>query len=131
MRRTNGWSADPAELARIKQHGLIAKGLAQDQGTIPDPYKQAIRFGAVEGVVRGNRAPGAGHVFNDDGRIAGDMFPNVPPDGPSGEIIAPARRESHHKADGFALIEIIGRYRAGASKTRPTTTARGNDNLLS
>src|SRR5688572_19554224 len=108
MRRTNSWSADPAEFARIEPHGFIAKGLTQDEGAIPDPDEQTIGLGAVKGIVRRNKAPGAGHVFNHDSGIAGNMLANVPPDGASREIIAPARRQSHDKADRLALVEVIG-----------------------
>jgi hypothetical protein len=109
MRRTNGWSADPAEFARIEPHGFIAKRLTQDEGAIPDPDEQAIGFGAVKGIVRRNKAPGAGHVFYDDGGIAGNMLADVPPDGPSREIIASSRRQSHDKTDRLTLVEVIGR----------------------
>ena len=95
---------------------LSPKRLAQDQRAVPDPYEQTIGFGAVVGIVGRNQAPGARHVFDNDGGIAGNMLAHVPPEGARREIIASARGKPHYKADGFAFVKLVGGCRSNSKR---------------
>src|ERR671925_1928470 len=115
-RRAFGGSADPPQLAAVEPYGFIAERLTEDVGAIPNPYKQAVRLGAAVRVVRCNEAPGAGHIFNNDCRVAGNMFANVASDDPSRKIVASAGGEPHHKADRLTLIKLISVRRANSKR---------------
>src|SRR5687767_14150902 len=124
-----GWSADPPELAAIEPDGFIAKRLTQHIGAIPDADEQAIRLGAVKGIVRRDQTTGAGHVLDNDGRMTRDMFADMSPDDSRREIVAAAGRESDHKPDGLAFVKIIrsGMRQTGETQKRHTEYYRDRD----
>ena len=72
-------SAEKLELFAVELDALGAHDLLQDQsaGVVAD--NQPIRFRLIH-EVGVDDATGAGHVFNDDGRIAGNGFAQVTAD---------------------------------------------------
>ena len=66
---------------------------------------QTIRFGHLINMIGSDQASRSGHVFHDEGGIAGDVSVHVPCKGPRIDIEASARREPDDDSNSLALIK--------------------------
>ena len=67
---------------------------------------EPIGFCRFENVIRRNHASGARHVFDDDRRVAWNMFAHVAADRAGIGIVAAAGGKADDQADGFAIVEV-------------------------
>ncbi len=84
---------------------------------------EAIWFGNLVNVVRRNQAAGAGHVFDDDRRLARNMFAHMPGDGAGVCIKSSACGKPDNDSDGFAFVKVFRGARPVGPKTIRSTAA--------
>src|SRR4029078_2007698 len=72
--RVLGRDAEVLELAPVELNTGFAQNMLEDQTADEMANDEAIRFGDFVDVVGGDQTAGAGHVFDDEGRIAGNML---------------------------------------------------------
>ena len=77
----------------------------------------------VEHVVGQDNAAGAGHVFDDDTGIAGNMFVNMPADQPRVGVVAAAGGEADDDFYRLATVEI--RHRLVIRRGGPSLPGQG------
>jgi len=82
-------------------HKLLKK---QPSGIVADD--QSVRLALLVHEVGVNDNAGAGHVFNDDSRIARNMFAEMPRDGSRIGVVSCAGEESDDQANSLTLVEI-------------------------
>jgi hypothetical protein len=99
--------AKPAEFAAVEPRGFVAEHLLQDQRTDEVADGETIGFGLVVNMVRRDEADGAGHVLDQCGRIARDMFAEMTRDGAGVNIEPTARFVGDDEANGFAAVKIV------------------------
>lgn len=98
---------DPFEFLRVEGDSFIVQILLNDQPADPVADGQAIRRRSIVDVIRRDQAARPGHVFNTNGRIAGNMFHNMARDRPRVGIEPAAGREADDDTDGFACKKPI------------------------
>ena len=106
------------ELRRFVSHNLL-----QDQRRGPRRDREPVRFHAVVKMIRGNNAAGAGHVFDDPRRIAGDMLADMARDQPGVLIVGPARRITDDESQSLISQKIL---RPGARGATQNKRSRGD-----
>ncbi len=99
--------AEPAEFAAVEPRGFVAEHLLQDQRTDEMADGETIGFGLIVNMVRRDEADGAGHVFDQSGRITGNMFAEMARDGAGVNIEPTARFVGDDEANGFAAVKIV------------------------
>ena len=57
-------------------------------------------------VVGGDHAAGAGHIFDDHDRVAGNMFAHMPADRARIGVVAAAGGEADDQPNGFSLVKV-------------------------
>src|SRR6185503_18842782 len=67
--------------------------------------REPVGFGRFENVIRRNHAPGSRHVFDDDRRVAWNVFAHVAADRSGIGIVAAAWSKTDDHADGLAIVE--------------------------
>ncbi|MNC87453.1 hypothetical protein D3C83_31810 [compost metagenome] len=104
---------EPFEAPRIEFNALVAQDLLEHERAdeVADDQSVSRRF---KEVVCRHPAAGAGHIFDDDGRVAGDVPPHVPGDRARVGIKAAACGETHDEANGLAAKKI--RIRCGGAR---------------
>jgi hypothetical protein len=68
---------------------------------------ETIGFGLIVNMVRRDEADGAGHVFDQSGRITGNMFAEMARDGAGVNIEPTARFVGDDETYGFAAVKIV------------------------
>src|SRR6185312_6319368 len=67
---------------------------------------QAVGFRSFVNIICRNHAARAGHVFDDDGRIARYMFSHMATDGARVGVVTAAGSEADNETNGFTLEKI-------------------------
>ncbi|HEX2244256.1 MAG TPA: hypothetical protein VHK27_13610 [Gammaproteobacteria bacterium] len=74
-----------------------------------------------------NEAAGAGHIVNYNRRIAGNVLPHVPANGPTVCVETPARRESDDQTKRLSFIETVVAGRPGNPRDETTDDQAGQE----
>ena len=85
----------------------FAKQLLQEESADEVADGQAVGLGDLVHIVGGNQKSRAGHVVDDEGRVAGDMFAHVAGDGAGVGVVAAAGGGADDDPDGLAAIKIF------------------------
>ena len=103
--------ANEAELGRVELVEALASHQRVEERAGQDNANRCPVFGGdrVE-IARSAQAAGAGHVLNDDVRIAWNMFLQMARDEPRIDIDAAAGRRARDHRDILALVEIRHRF---------------------
>src|SRR6185503_8959374 len=111
--RVLGRDAEVLELAPVELNTGFAQNMLEDQTADEMANDEAIRFGDFVDVVGGDQTAGAGHVFDDEGRIAGNMLAQVARDGARVGVVTAPGGAADDDADRFTFVERF--LREGAS----------------
>jgi hypothetical protein len=82
---------------------------------------KTVGLGYYEEMVCANQSPSAGHVVDDDGRVAGNILAEMAGDKASVSIVPTSRRGPNYDSDRFPLVErcgAMGELRTGADRKR-------------
>ena len=109
-----GRDAEVFELAPVELNAGFAQDMLEDQSADEMADGEAVRLGDFVDVIGGDQTAGAGHVFDDEGRIAGNMLAQVARDGARVGVVAAAGGAADDDADRFAFVEWF--LREGASR---------------
>src|SRR5215510_2316063 len=104
--------ADELELARVELDARLAEGLAQEEPAVEMADREPVGLRDAIEMIRQNEAAGAGHVLDDERRIAGNVPAHVAREHSRVRIESAAGGEAHDQPDGLALVEGLG---AGAA----------------
>ena len=69
---------------------------------------QAVGFGSFVNMIGGDQAAGAGHVLDDDARVAGNVFTHMTRDRARVGVETPARGKADDDFDRLAFKKIVG-----------------------
>jgi len=98
---------NPLKLSRIELDSGTAEKLLRNQIADKIPDGQAVRLGRLVNRVGGNETARTGDVVYDEGRVARDIFVDMPGDDPGLGVEAAASWKPHNYSDGFPRIEIL------------------------
>src|SRR5205823_6575820 len=96
---------DVFELPRVELDALLAEDLTEEQPADEVAEGEAVGLGDLVEIVGGDQASRAGHVLDDDRRVARNVPRQMPGDRARVGVEASSRREAHDDADGLALVE--------------------------
>ena len=88
----------PTYFATVKLGRLVSHDMLQNQRRRPGGNGKPIRFHAVVKVICGDDPAGARHIFDDPGRISGNVLVDVSGDQPGVLVIGTARRIANDKS---------------------------------
>ncbi len=100
--------AEVFQLAHVEVDAFHAEDAAENQPAVEHADGQTVGFGAAVDIFRGDQRAGAGHVLDDQWRVAGNMFAHVARHGAGVDIEAAAGAAADDDANGLAAVEFFG-----------------------
>ncbi len=100
--------AEVFQFAHIEVDALLAQNAAQNQRAVEDAEGKTVGLGAAVQIFGGDQRAGAGHIFDQQRRVAGNMLAHVARHDARVDIEAAAGAAADDDADSFASVEIIG-----------------------
>jgi hypothetical protein len=105
-RRQDIHIADPAELTHVEIDVWRLCELVEGERILKDAERRTIPGRSHIEIIRRNPAPGAGHVFDHQRRIAGNEPSHMARQKPSVSVVAPTNRGANDELNLLASIEI-------------------------
>src|SRR6266480_5878886 len=100
-------NTEPTDFAGVELRCVVTHDILQDQRRRPGGNGKPIRLHAVVHMIRGNDAAGAGHVFDDPGRVSGYVLADMTGDESGVLIISPTERVTDNESECLVAQEIL------------------------
>src|SRR5688572_4240773 len=105
------WSTDETKFPSIKLDSRLSYELLQKNRAHDMADRETIRLGHLVNMIGGGQAASSSHVFDDDSRVAGDVFAKVSSQGSGIKVVTTAGCSAYYDTDNFTFVK---RFLGGA-----------------
>ncbi len=100
------WNSDVLKFAGVKFNARLAQKLLEEKSADEMADRQSIGSRGFVDIVGRDHASGAGHIFNQNRRVAGNVFAHMAADCSRVSVVTAAGGETDDHTNGLAFVKV-------------------------